>query len=132
MRCPPTLLLSRVVESIGNMIKKLRWHRSGLRAFPARIQLEATLDKVNTLCDGISESCLLQQVLDGFGCFFFFSSGWMDSDGQLKITAFLLYDRSFLFSFLLLQHVFSYFFSVVIYNCRISFSLSPNLDDYDF
>ena len=55
----------------------------------------------------------------------------MESDGQIKITAFLLYDRSRFFSFLLLQHAFSYFFSVVIYNCRISFSLSPNLDDHD-
>ena len=64
--------------------------------------------------------------------FFLFSSGRMDSDGQLKITAFLLYDRSRFFSFLLLQHAFSYFFSVVIYNCRISFSFSPDLDDYDF
>lgn len=52
------------VEPIGDLIKKLETHRSGLRAFAARVQFEATLDKVNTLCDGISY-LLLQQVVGG-------------------------------------------------------------------
>ena len=52
------------VESIGDLIKKLEMHRSGLRAFAAKVHFEATLDKVNTLCDGISY-LLLQQVVGG-------------------------------------------------------------------
>jgi hypothetical protein len=52
------------IEPIGGLIKKLEIHRSGLRAFSARVQFEATLDKVNTLCDGISY-LLLQQVVGG-------------------------------------------------------------------
>ena len=52
------------VEPIGDLIKKLEVHRSGLRAFAAKVQFEATLDKVNMLCDGISY-LLLQQVVGG-------------------------------------------------------------------
>jgi hypothetical protein len=52
------------VESIGDLIKKLEMHRSGLRAFAAKVQFEATLDKVNMLCDGISY-LLLQQLVGG-------------------------------------------------------------------
>ena len=52
------------VEPIGDLIKKLETHRSGLRAFAAKVQFEATLDKVNMLCDGISY-LLLQQVVGG-------------------------------------------------------------------
>ena len=52
------------VEPIGDLIKKLEMHRSGLRAFAAKVQFEATLDKVNRLCDGISY-LLLQQVVGG-------------------------------------------------------------------
>jgi hypothetical protein len=51
-------------EPIGDLIKKLEMHRSGLRAFAAKVQFEATLDKVNMLCDGISY-LLLQQVVGG-------------------------------------------------------------------
>lgn len=61
---PPTTTTSKVVEPIGDLIKKLEMHRSGLRAFAAKVQFEATLDKVNALCDGISY-LLLQQVVDG-------------------------------------------------------------------
>jgi len=52
------------VEPIGDLIKKLEMHRSGLRAFATKVQFEATLDKVNKLCDGISY-LLLQQVVGG-------------------------------------------------------------------
>jgi hypothetical protein len=52
------------VEPIGGLIKRLETHRSGLRAFAAKVQFEATLDKVNMLCDGISY-LLLQQVVGG-------------------------------------------------------------------
>jgi len=52
------------VEPIGDLIKKLEMHRSGLRAFAAKVQFEATLDKVNMLCDGITY-LLLQQVVGG-------------------------------------------------------------------
>jgi hypothetical protein len=52
------------VEPIGDLIKKLEMHRSGLRGFAAKVQFEATLDKVNALCDGISY-LLLQQVVGG-------------------------------------------------------------------
>ena len=61
---PTTATTTRVVEPIGDLIKKLEMHRSGLRAFAAKVQFEATLDKVNALCDGISY-LLLQQVVDG-------------------------------------------------------------------
>ena len=53
------------VEPIGDLIKKLEMHRNVLRAFATKVQFEATLDKVNMLCDGISY-LLLQQVLGGF------------------------------------------------------------------
>ena len=53
-----------IVESIGGLIKKLEMHRSGLRAFAAKVQFKATLDKVNNLCDGIAY-LLLQQVVGG-------------------------------------------------------------------
>ena len=52
------------VEPIGDLIRRLETHRSGLRAFSAKVQFEATLDKVNILCDGISY-LLLQQVVGG-------------------------------------------------------------------
>ena len=60
----PLLVVVVEVEPIGGLIKKLEVHRSGLRAFAAKVQFEATLDKVNTLCDGISY-LLLQQVVGG-------------------------------------------------------------------
>ena len=52
------------VEPIGDLIKKLEMHRSGLRAFAAKVQFEATLGKMNMLCDSVSYS-LLQQVVGG-------------------------------------------------------------------
>ena len=60
----PVVVVVVEVEPIGDLIKKLEVHRSGLRAFAAKVQFEATLDKVNTLCDGISY-LLLQQVVGG-------------------------------------------------------------------
>ena len=88
------------IEPIGDLIKKLEMHRSGLRALAAKVQFEATLDKVNILCDGISY-LLLQQVVGGIWwmmtSFFFFHSSFlffwtdgMDSDVTDKNYSILL------------------------------------------
>lgn len=63
--CPPPITTSWSTSSRTDWRFDEKLHRSELRAFPASFQFEATLDKMNTLCDGISY-LLLQRVVDGF------------------------------------------------------------------
>ena len=63
--CPPPITTSWSTSSRTDWRFHEKLHRSELRAFPASFQFEATLDKMNTLCDGISY-LLLQRVVDSF------------------------------------------------------------------